>query len=1532
MATLTINGLQASGPGGSWTTYYSDYTRGHSYYVDEPSSGCGCKTRVKISVTPTANHKITSITLGVSFARNGACALFAKMFSTQPTATTSMQSGTPLASAAWPSGAASYINNPTSSSVPTSNPTSSGTVQNFTFSGLNITGSSATTLYIWFYANSFSGGLIQIYDYTSANCRAMTITASEAALTSTISYNGNGYTGGTLPGSGSYTIGSSYTVSSNTLTHSDTNGYVISFNSNGGGTAPSAITQKIGWTHDYWALNGTGGTRYNKGASFTVPSSASTFYAHWATTRKAITLPAAPSAPTGKYFTGWYTASSGGSKAGNAGASWTPDTTRTLYAQWAWNTYTVKYNGNGNTGGTVPGNQTKTYGTNLTLSSNNLTKSNTSLTGFTVTFDKNTGNNLSVASVTNTRSTSYSHNGWRFNSTSGTLYSKGGTYSTNAAATFYASWATTTNNGQVTTATCTKNSTTSNCTVSFNATTNGGSCSTPSLTSSRTTTYTCTGWWTATSGGTRRATSGGKYTPTASETVHAQWSSSTGAYSAITLPTATKTGYTFVGWSTSSTATSGTTGSYTPTGNVTLYAIFSQNTYTLTVYKNGVYQGNGTSNETFSLAYNATKNFHDGYRANHGWGGWYWSGSYTWKNFGATTYCATVWSDGQRRTGSWQLFSDIQLHTYNNAGNSTRPVTTSYVADSNSGTNYVFQLAFSASSSGSAYGFYGPVLNGSTLKNTRWVHVFRAKIPAAYYLVPTANSMGGANNEIHWLTDNKGTGGYKDYAYERRFGTLETPSTSAFPYVSLSTEPYTLNVPKVAVTIQVAFSIVYRGAEYAINRTLTMANSNMGILAQAYEPIFWTYQLLNGGSSTLATKTYHNFGTAYTIPAPTRTNYTFTNWTRIYATNIFKETWRYINNTSGNTYTTFKIQLFTYTGTYVKNIANNSNTSVYGTWTCDVDSGVYWIKYGMNGSTADNARFERMWLDNGAVYGYYWERVNTTSGQDITINNFIFGRSGSTTTTSYPTTSNYSLYLKANWTANASIHINANGGWLNPAGYDSGFTNDTVTPLGRVNYSGSVYTHSLAYGSSADLADWNNPGWLNLMRLGYSVPTGEQYYNSAGTLFEHNTAYTAQTYVPALTSSSPAEGDVYVNWQPNDYTFTLQRQDTTIASSVVENYGQIAQLPEDHKDYYTFMGWFKEFTGADFVQFGRDYMYTDKIAIHLTAYRDDWSTFDNGMKLISCTEGGGWNIEGGDNYTRASGYESSVGYNVSPNLSIGIKQLSSGFHDFDIVFTGTQYQFWIDDQYAGATTWSHPIGYYVTTNSCNQILVGKEASSFTSSRPQAAEPTAPAFIGYIGNVVIAHQNTRIDATAARTQWSTPVENITLKSLFRENPYIKVHLNIGNGVVVDGNNNVYHNEDIIKFYYEDNQQKTFTCYPPTAQMITSLTTRNDLTDIITNAITTGTATTTSYTDGELSMNFTAVGNANAHADIYLSMTYADLPVLRYQHLLVDNNSNNIVDNNGNNIKVTVKYIPYRHNGSTWQRCEPRGYSNGWKLGG
>ena len=119
--------------------------------------------------------------------------------------------------------------------------------------------------------------------------------------------------------------------------------------------------------------------------------------------------------------------------------------------------------------------------------------------------------------------------------------------------------------------------------VTFNA--NGGSCSTTDLTSTLTTTYAFKNWNTTANGSGTSYASGASYTANAAVTLYAQWNSST-SNGSISLPTPTRTGFTFKGWSTSSSATSGSTGSYTPTAAVTLYATWSANSVTFEYYSN----------------------------------------------------------------------------------------------------------------------------------------------------------------------------------------------------------------------------------------------------------------------------------------------------------------------------------------------------------------------------------------------------------------------------------------------------------------------------------------------------------------------------------------------------------------------------------------------------------------------------------------------------------------------------------------------------------------------------------------------------------------------------------------------------------------------------------------------------------------------------------------------------------------------------------------------------------------------------------
>lgn len=141
---------------------------------------------------------------------------------------------------------------------------------------------------------------------------------------------------------------------------------------------------------------------YNANGGSGAPGSQTKYYG------KTLKLSTTKPSRTGYSFQGWATSSSG-SVSYAAGANYTNNASVTLYAIWKANTYTVKYNANGGTG--APGNQTKTYGTNLTLSSTKPTRTN------------------------------YTFKGWGTSASATTVsYAAGATYSKNAAVTLYAIW------------------------------------------------------------------------------------------------------------------------------------------------------------------------------------------------------------------------------------------------------------------------------------------------------------------------------------------------------------------------------------------------------------------------------------------------------------------------------------------------------------------------------------------------------------------------------------------------------------------------------------------------------------------------------------------------------------------------------------------------------------------------------------------------------------------------------------------------------------------------------------------------------------------------------------------------------------------------------------------------------------------------------------------------------------------------------------------------------------------------------------
>ena len=168
-----------------------------------------------------------------------------------------------------------------------------------------------------------------------------------------------------------------------------TGGSPATISANGSKTL-SAVTWQ--WPVNYNANGGSG-----------APSAQTKTYG------KALTLSSTSPTRTGYTFLGWASKEDATAAEYSAGGSYSTDKSVTLYAVWAINTFLVAYNANGGSG--APSAQTKTYGTDLTLST-----------------------------VIPTR-TNYNFKGWATSDTAVTAtYEAGGTYSIDEEITLYAVW------------------------------------------------------------------------------------------------------------------------------------------------------------------------------------------------------------------------------------------------------------------------------------------------------------------------------------------------------------------------------------------------------------------------------------------------------------------------------------------------------------------------------------------------------------------------------------------------------------------------------------------------------------------------------------------------------------------------------------------------------------------------------------------------------------------------------------------------------------------------------------------------------------------------------------------------------------------------------------------------------------------------------------------------------------------------------------------------------------------------------------
>ncbi len=367
--------------------------------------------------------------------------------------------------------------------------------------------------------------------------------------------------------------------------------YTVSYNANGGTGAPSNQTK---YYNTSLALSSTKPTR------------------------------------TGYTFLGWSTSPSATSATYSAGGSFTINANTTLYAVWKPNTYTVKYNANGGSG--TMSNSSHTYDVSKSLTANNFKRDGYTFLGWSTSSTATSATYTDKQSVKNLTST----NGgivtlyavWKLDSSSLTANSTyNATISTGGEMKYY-TFTPSTSGKYVIYSTSSEDTRVylyNSSGTQIDSNDDGGEGNNFRLECDLTagTTYRFgVRYYNSSKTGTIPFAFGKVYTISynANGGIGAPSSQSKDYGATLTLSSTkpTRTGYTFLGWSTSSTATTATYsagGSFTTNANTTLYAVWKANTYTVKYNANG---GNGTmsnSSHTYDVSKALTSNAftRDGY-------------------------------------------------------------------------------------------------------------------------------------------------------------------------------------------------------------------------------------------------------------------------------------------------------------------------------------------------------------------------------------------------------------------------------------------------------------------------------------------------------------------------------------------------------------------------------------------------------------------------------------------------------------------------------------------------------------------------------------------------------------------------------------------------------------------------------------------------------------------------------------------------------------------------------------------------------
>lgn len=537
-----------------------------------------------------------------------------------------------------------------------------------------------------------------------------------------------------------------------------------------------------------------------------------------------------------------------------------------------------------------------------------------------------------------------------------------------------------------------------------------------------------------------------------------------------------------------------------------------------------------------------------------------------------------------------------------------------------------------------------------------------------------------------------------------------------------------------------------------------MPDANYTVYAE-WEPKTITVTLNNNGGSGGTGSVNIVYGTATgsypSISLPTRTGYTFAG---------------YYTAASGGT------QYYNAQGNSVRTFDITANTTWYAHWTANTYTFTTEVSPSGSGTATGGGTFTyggaAPTLTATPATGYQFTSwsFRTTGGSSAggSTNNPWTG--ANTYTTNYIATANFSpingtiyyhggQYYRDN-SPSYNIGVPKSGYQLTTNGSEYGFV---------ANSSGTLITETYNITTTA-INLYNTTTFFDAPPGCKHSPEATQWkvWNLSTGAWVSGTGVSAASWnVGALISNGTITAGnnllLFANWLPNTYTLTFNANGGSVSTSTKSvTYGTTyTDLPTPTRTGYTFKGWYATFNGSsDFINYGRAYTFCNQISFHASAYMDNWASFASAMRIISSTEGGGWNIESSDGNIAAALYDKGVGYKNAVS-SIAYSSLASGWHDFDIIFDGTKGTLYVDHTLAGtgANFSSGKIGYHNT----NSIFVGAEAGS------SGTAPVSNYFNGYIGNIIINNSSTLVP-TATYNTFTAPAQNVTLYARWEANTY------------------------------------------------------------------------------------------------------------------------------------------------------------------